>query len=799
MKQRILTLILMVSIVISMATIPISVSAATNGGCGESLKWSLDDNGTLTVSGEGEMYDYNYDVRDGKGYTNTPWRDKTTLIKRVIIGEGVTRIGDYAFRDCGNLTDVTFPNGLIEIGSGAFMSTDIAKVILPDSVKKLDNACFCICFELNEVQLGKSLENIGMEAFCFDGKLDSITIPESVNFIGELAFGHCRLSTIYYEGTKEQWNNINISDVWDYGMENREKLIINYKENEKVTNYASYNPNSINISIDGNYIKFDVQPQIINGRTLVPMRKIFEELGATVDWDDSTQTAIGTKENTVVKFTINDYTMYKNESANTLDVPAQLIDGRTLIPLRAVSEAFGCQVGWDGNDSIVSIIDDSDNYTMLYALNDRSKSFPSNTVEAQLTAGWYTEPVENIYSSNDVMMSAYLDVLNSLKGDGEWDARYVVYDIDKNGICELIIESGVASESILYFYTFNDGVVNFLGEKSGSHAYLASIPNENGVLRISAHSDFQHVSVIYISENNICEKEVMAKRFTVADYEVHNWEYYQPYEFYEGSVSLEFLESNDLSGFGDFNYIESGSVSTASYETGMKKGIGYYNDGLYYEAIEEIQWFCDGNWYNMTEEQQNNALSYLGSAKTQLADYSFESGKNYYNSGLYYEAQTDFTNALLYYKEANSSKWKEANDYLYSTNEKIKEWENREPDNNIYKTIITEETKNYRRGTDGWYKFVTCDYCHGIASFQTCHLCNGKGSFSFGKCTICNGTGLADCLYCAGSGRSLKFARAYSSYEQEIMDKVRRGEIPYWVDGRWLIVGADGTGTDYKY
>ena len=670
----------MVSIVISIATIPISVSAATNGGCGESLKWSLDDNGTLTVSGEGEMYDYNYDVRDGKEYTNTPWRDKTTLIKRVIIGEGVTRIGDYAFRGSSNLTDVTFPNSLIELGKGAFDFTNLSKVVIPDSVTIIGPFCFSGCFELNEVQMGKNIEYIGMESFA-STELTTIILPQSLNYIGECAFNMSNLNTIYYEGSSKQWNNINKANAWDYNYLGI-KYVIKYKESENNTDYATPDFNvsaqsNVRVYLNGEKIAFDVQPQIINGRTMVPMRKIFEELGATVDWDDSTQTAIGTKENTVVKFTINDYTMYKNEVSNELDVPAQLIDGRTLIPLRAVSEAFGCQVGWDGNDSIVSIIDDSDNYTMLYALNDRSKSFPSNTVEAQLTAGWSTEPVENIYSSNDVMMSAYLDVLNSLKGDGEWDARYVVYDIDKNGICELIIESGVASESILYFYTFNDGVVNFLGEKIGSHAYLASIPNENGVLRISAHSDFQHVSVIYISENNICEKEVMAKRFTVADYEVHNWEYYQPYEFYEGSVSLKFLESNDLSGFGDFNYIESGSVSTASYETGMKKGIGYYNDGLYYEAIDEIQWFCDANWNNMNEEQQNNALWYLSDSKIKLADYSFESGKKYYNSGLYYEAQTDFTNALLYYKEANSSKWKEANDYLYSTNEKIKQWENR--------------------------------------------------------------------------------------------------------------------------
>ena len=279
-------------------------------------------------------------------------------------------------------------------------------------------------------------------------------------------------------------------------------------------------------------------------------------------------------------------------------------------------------------------------------------------------------------NDSNAMMSAYLDVLNSLKDDGDWDARYIVYDIDKNGVSELIIESGVASESILYFYTFDNGFVKYLGEKRGSHASLASVPNENGVMRISAHSDIQHVSVISVIENSIEETEVLFKRFTPEEYDKIGG-YYEPQYFYKGSVYLELIDKDDLSGFGDFNYIESGSVSTASYETGMKKGIGYYNDGLYYEAIDEIQWFCDGNWYNMTEEQQNNALSYLGSAKTNLADYLFESGKNYYNSGLYYEARIAFNDSMLYYEQVKSSKWQEANDYLYNTNEKIKQWENR--------------------------------------------------------------------------------------------------------------------------
>ena len=179
----------------------------------------------------------------------------------------------------------------------------------------------------------------------------------------------------------------------------------------------------ISVYLNGSKIEFDVSAQIIDGRTMVPMRKIFEELGATVDWNDSTQTAIGTKENTVVKFTINDYTMYKNESAIALDVPAQLINGRTLIPLRALSEAFDCQVGWDGNTNTISIISDFENYTMLYALGNRSNGFPSDIVDAQLTVGWYTEPVVTMYAPDGRTITVYKSEITSYKNVGWYETQ----------------------------------------------------------------------------------------------------------------------------------------------------------------------------------------------------------------------------------------------------------------------------------------------------------------------------------------------------------------------------------------
>ena len=109
----------------------------------------------------------------------------------------------------------------------------------------------------------------------------------------------------------------------------------------------------ITVTLDGNPISFDVPPQLIEGRTMVPLRKIFEALGAEVSWDDATQTASGVKGDTTVKITINEKVLYKNGQAITLDVPAQLVNDRTLVPARAISESFEVKVDWDDATSTV--------------------------------------------------------------------------------------------------------------------------------------------------------------------------------------------------------------------------------------------------------------------------------------------------------------------------------------------------------------------------------------------------------------------------------------------------------------
>lgn len=113
--------------------------------------------------------------------------------------------------------------------------------------------------------------------------------------------------------------------------------------------------NSIYVILDGNQIEFDVEPMLIGGRTMVPLRAIFEALGATVLWDEATRTVSAYNEAYYVKATIDKQDMYVNGQVRQMDIAPMIIEGRTLVPARFVAEAFNCQVDWDGAKKTVFI------------------------------------------------------------------------------------------------------------------------------------------------------------------------------------------------------------------------------------------------------------------------------------------------------------------------------------------------------------------------------------------------------------------------------------------------------------
>ena len=113
------------------------------------------------------------------------------------------------------------------------------------------------------------------------------------------------------------------------------------------TTQPPFTANEIKVVIDGKLMAFDVPPQIVNGRTMVPLRVIFEEMGAILAWDGNAQTVIAAKGDTVVVLTVGSVSPTVNGNFVTIDQPAIIVDGRTLAPLRFVAEAFGGTVEWD--------------------------------------------------------------------------------------------------------------------------------------------------------------------------------------------------------------------------------------------------------------------------------------------------------------------------------------------------------------------------------------------------------------------------------------------------------------------
>ncbi|HOM01402.1 MAG TPA: stalk domain-containing protein [Acetivibrio sp.] len=116
-----------------------------------------------------------------------------------------------------------------------------------------------------------------------------------------------------------------------------------------------YSSSKINVCVNGKYLKMDVPPIIENGRTLVPIRGVFESINAYVDWLPEWQTVNVLKDDKIITLRINTNIAYVNKEAVKLDVPPRIIDGRTLVPIRFISESIGAEVGWDDATKTVII------------------------------------------------------------------------------------------------------------------------------------------------------------------------------------------------------------------------------------------------------------------------------------------------------------------------------------------------------------------------------------------------------------------------------------------------------------
>ena len=140
------------------------------------------------------------------------------------------------------------------------------------------------------------------------------------------------------------------------------------------------NEPAITVDVNGQRVIFDnQQPAIVEGRTLVPVRGVFEVLGFEVGFDSSTQRVTLESENYVVILTIGSAVFTTNGISHNLDVPARIIGGSTMLPIRAVLESVGYDVDWNGEYRIVMI---SPSHSMLYSINLDDLTFIPESVQA---------------------------------------------------------------------------------------------------------------------------------------------------------------------------------------------------------------------------------------------------------------------------------------------------------------------------------------------------------------------------------------------------------------------------------
>lgn len=153
-----------------------------------------------------------------------------------------------------------------------------------------------------------------------------------------------------YTPTKETYDEevcIELIEEDNNTVIDSDSFFVYLTEKETTTEkFDDRNPSGISVYLNGKKLSFDVQPQIINGRTMVPMRKIFEELGTVVGWNNNTRTAVAVRKGDVVRIAIGGQYMTCNGEQKLLDSPAVVISGRTLVPVRAIAESLNCDVEW---------------------------------------------------------------------------------------------------------------------------------------------------------------------------------------------------------------------------------------------------------------------------------------------------------------------------------------------------------------------------------------------------------------------------------------------------------------------
>lgn len=307
--KKLLAILVAFLLCTSLSAPAFAVEVIDSGQCGDTVTWALTSDNILTISGTGKMYDYKFrevpwweyeeivkqisigpEIQSIGSYAFDSFIEITSVtlppsityigdnafyachkLTSINIPEGVTKIDEFTFAGCYELKNISLPSSLTEIGYMAFLYCEsLSTIDIPQNVSKIDISAFEKCSNLTEVNLPDRLEVLRSHTF-YDCKnlssivipkgisklqlgtfenctnLKSITLPNTLKVIGESVFQKCSsLTDIYYQGTEEQWEQVQIDHSWSdrgpiYGNSPIMHATIHFssEENEHPTAWAT--------------------------------------------------------------------------------------------------------------------------------------------------------------------------------------------------------------------------------------------------------------------------------------------------------------------------------------------------------------------------------------------------------------------------------------------------------------------------------------------------------------------------------------------------------------------------------
>ena len=366
----------------------------------------------------------------------------------------------------------------------------------------------------------------------------------------------------------------------------------------------------IKVILNGTELSFDQLPIIQNSRTLVPLRAIFEAMGATVDWDGDTQTVISTLFGTTVKLTIGSNILYRNDEAKTLDVPAQIVNNHTMVPARAVAEAFGANVDWDGDTQTVYITTSGNNYTV-------------NTVPEIIFDGFNS----NFADFNGMYIDSFSHYTDS---NGSENVKFDVYNTNYiYGVVEVFERNGKLSDvAIIDKMSNSTSIKGVLIDDTGKLIKDLFTGNVLTYKQESGYSKKTSISIDipkggYIKITNDMSESLVASLINLSDMVLNAKKTYSSLKGFNSETSKEYAQELSLKLIKDVAFSEMLNNPT-TYSDDLWKGVA---DKLYMNS-ESIGGFIDTISKNLDEladgEFTELMLSTAGNCGISVAEGTFE-------------------------------------------------------------------------------------------------------------------------------------------------------------------------------